>query len=131
MKHIINFSFVCFLFFLSAPLSEVVADQWFDSYGAISWTEERLHLDNFAIYLKRNSEMIGYIGVCSNNHKFSVKNQKGKMNKIEKYLVGVRKVEASRIKIIDRGKCIETNTILQPIDQKLGARTFPGSEAGK
>src|SRR5438067_12451460 len=41
----------------SVPL----ADQVFASYGDISWEEERVHLDKFAIELQRDPVAIGYI----------------------------------------------------------------------
>ena len=36
-------------------------DQWFDSYGDLSWEDEKVHLDNFAIALQHDPESIGYI----------------------------------------------------------------------
>ena len=33
----------------------------FDSYGDISWEDEKAHLDNFAIALQHDPDSIGYI----------------------------------------------------------------------
>ena len=37
-------------------------DGYFDSYGLISWDDERAHLLNFEKHLINNPDMIGYIG---------------------------------------------------------------------
>ena len=57
-------AFTCLFTFLLANISaqgNYVATSWFDSYGDISWDEELLHLDNLAIYLHQNRNMIGYL----------------------------------------------------------------------
>lgn len=42
-------------------LLATAVDEWFDSYGDISWEDEKAHLDNFAIALQRDPNTIGYI----------------------------------------------------------------------
>ncbi len=69
MKNIIIVSvFLLFISVVGFPKSNllelIVIDQVFDSYRSkIPWKEERAHLDNFAIFLKKNPNCIGYVFV--------------------------------------------------------------------
>ena len=125
MKYVLVISLLCFSLFKDVPQSRVSATEWFDQYGAISWPEERTRLDGFAIYLLKNREMIGYVFVCLDKPLSAVKDRKRKVNQISKYLTGTRQVPSSRIKIVDRGKCEETDIILQPFDRKMETLEFP------
>jgi hypothetical protein len=85
----------------------------FDSYGAISWDLEKLHLDNFAIQLQHDSDSIGYIIVYA-GRRACVDEAKDRALRAKKYVVETRGIQASRIKWIDGGYREELTTILQP-----------------
>lgn len=85
----------------------------FDSYGAISWDLEKLHLDNFAIQLQHDSDSIGYIIVYA-GRRACVNEAKNRALRAKKYVVETRGIQASRIKWIDGGYREEFTVILQP-----------------
>ena len=64
-------------------------DEWFDSYGNISWEDEKAHLDNFAIALQQDQDLIGYIivyaGRCA-----CVGEAKDRALRAKKYVVETR-----------------------------------------
>ncbi len=93
--------------------NEWVADQWFDSYGDLSWEDEKAHLDNFAIALQNDPDSIGYIIVYA-GRRSCVGEAKDRALRAKKYLVQTRAIEASRIKWIDGGYREELTVILQP-----------------
>lgn len=80
---------VCILLFVIAlgfpRLETVSADGWFQEYGNIPWEEEQALLGSFAIALKKNPNMIGYIG-------FRV----GKKDKIENGWKGILVLQTTR-----------------------------------
>ena len=90
-----------------------VADQWFDSYGDLSWEDEKAHLDNFAIALQNDPDSIGYIIVYA-GRRSCVGEAKDRALRAKKYLVQTRAIEASRIKLIDGRYREELTVILQP-----------------
>lgn len=85
----------------------------FDSYGAISWEDEKAHLDNFAIALQHDPDSIGYIIVYA-GRRACVGESKDRALRAKKYLVETRGIQASRIKWIDGGYREELTVILQP-----------------
>lgn len=93
---------------------ECVPDQWFDSYGNLSWEDEKAHLDNFAIALQNYPDSIGYIIVYA-GHRSCVGEAKDRTLRAKKYLVQTRAIKASRIKLIDGGHREELTVILQPV----------------
>ena len=92
---------------------ECVADQGFDSYGDISWEDEKAHLDNFAIALQNDPDSVGYIIVYA-GRRSCVGEAKDRALRAKKYLVQTRAIEASRIKLIDGGHREALTVILQP-----------------
>jgi len=90
-----------------------VADQWFDSYGNISWEDEKAHLDNFAIALQQDPNLIGYIIVYA-GRRACVGEAKDRALRAKKYVVETRGIQESRIKWIDGGYREELIVILQP-----------------
>ena len=98
---------------LTRTIDERVPDQWFDSYGALSWKDEKAHLDNFAIALQHDPDSIGYIMVYAGRQS-CVGEAKNRALRAKNYLVQTRAVEASRIKLIDGGYREELTVILQP-----------------
>jgi hypothetical protein len=88
-------------------------DQWFDSYGDLSWEDEKAHLDNFAITLQHDPDTIGYIIVYA-GRRACVGESKERARRAKKYLVETRGIQAIRIKWIDGGYREKPTVILQP-----------------
>ena len=88
-------------------------DQWFDTYGDISWDDERAHLDNFSIALQEDPNLVGYIivyaGRCA-----CVNEARDRALRAKKYTVETRGIPESRIKWIDGGYREEFIVFLQP-----------------
>lgn len=115
---------LCFFFYSANAQDQAAPSQWFDSYGAISWNEEKLHLDNFAYHLKQNPDQIGYLlyYVGKGNAKTRVTQR---CMQARRFLTKVRKIEAARIVIIYAGRSDETKFVLQPISKDLPPPRFP------
>lgn len=86
----------------------------FDSYGAISWELEKVHLDNFAIALQRNPDLIGYIVVYA-GRRACFDAAKDRALRAKQYVVKTRGIQESRVKWIDGGHREELTVILQPV----------------
>jgi len=95
------------------PFTDKAQFDPFDSYGAISWEDEKAHLDNFAIALQHDPDSIGYIIVYA-GRRACVNEAKDRVLRAKKYVVETRGIQASRIKWIDGGYREELTTILQP-----------------
>jgi hypothetical protein len=116
---LITFIFSTFLItcLLSPKITnQVKADQYFDTYGNISWEEEKARLTAFAIELKYDSNMIGYIGFYIGK-KDKADKIKARINRAKKYLIRDLKIKESRVKIIELGMRDEALTILQPVQK--------------
>lgn len=118
MRHSIAFCAVfltCFGGILLEPFQVARADQWFDSYGKLPWAEEKLHLDNFAMHLKHNPDMTGYVAfyVGKNDNEADIQKR---VDRAKKYLShGRTKIDKERIIVVNAGKREETRTVLQPV----------------
>jgi len=102
------------LLMLSAP-SFVAKGQVdpFDSYGTISWDDEKTHLDNFALALQHDPDSTGYIIVYA-GRQACVGEARDHAQRAKKYVVETRGIQESRIKAIDGGYRAELTVILQP-----------------
>lgn len=89
-------------------------DQPFDTYGGISWEDEKAHLDNFAIALQQEPNQIGYIIVYA-GRRSCVGEAKDRALRAKKYLIEVRNIQEARIKWIDGGYREELTVVLQPV----------------
>jgi hypothetical protein len=89
----------------------------FDSYGDLSWEDEKAHLDNFAIQLHHDPDSIGYIIVYA-GRRACVGEAKDRAMRAKKYVVETRGIQASRIKWIDGGYREELTVILQPVPRR-------------
>ena len=89
------------------------ADQWFDSYGDLSWEDEKAHLDNFAIALQHDPNLIGHIIVYAGK-RACANEGKDRALRAKKYMVETRGIQESRVKWIDGGYREELTVILQP-----------------
>jgi hypothetical protein len=96
----------------------------FDSYGGLSWEDEKAHLDNFAIALQHDPDSIGYILVYA-GRRACVGEAKERALRAKEYVVETRGIQASRIKWIDGGYREKLTTILQPVPR--GAPEFAAS----
>lgn len=103
---------ICLLIVLCG--NTLAVDQWFDSYGHLPWDEEKLHLDNFAIHLKQNPNMKGYI-VFYIGKDIDAKEASTRIARVKDYLLCTRDVDPMRIVIVDKGSREKTRTILQPV----------------
>lgn len=89
-------------------------DQPFDTYGDISWDDERARLDNFAVALQQEPNYVGYIIVyagkraCLNEAQFRARRAK-------KYLMDCRSIQGNRIIWLDGGYHENLEVILQPV----------------
>ena|SRR5688572_11304221 len=91
-----------------------MSDQWFDSYGNISWEDEKAHLDNFAIALQQDPNLIGYIMVYA-GRSACVGKARDRALRAKMYLVETRGISQPRIKWLDGGYREELTVILQPL----------------
>ena len=95
-------------------LLTAMSDQWFDSYGNISWENEKARLDNFAIALQQDSNLTGNIVIYAG--KRSCANEaKDRALRAKKYVVETRGIHESRVKWVDGGYREELTVILQPV----------------
>lgn len=85
----------------------------FDSYGDLSWEDEKAHLDNFAIQLQHDPDSIGYIIVYA-GRRACIREAKDHALRAKKYVIETRGIRESRIKWIDGGYREELTVILQP-----------------
>ena len=74
----------------------------FDEYGDIRFSDEKARLDNFAIQLENTPDHRGYLVVYA-GRKAVVAEAQLRGNRAKDYLVNVRKIEPSRIIVIDGG----------------------------
>lgn len=96
------------------------AQEPFDRYKSlIAWDLERVNLDNFGIYLKKNPTMVGYI-VYYVGEKDSLDVVKKRINKSRQYLIKTRQIDKNQFRIICGGKGADFSiTILHLLDASL------------
>ena len=88
--------------------------RWFDQYSNVTNREEKLHLDNFAYYLLKDSSLLGYIAFSAGkNEKASVVRKRAERGR--QYLAREFRISRDRIRLIYLGKADETTFILQPV----------------
>jgi hypothetical protein len=88
------------------------ADREFDVYGNICWEDEKAHLDNLAIALQQDKEVVAYIIVYSG--RLSCEGEaKFRGERAKKWIVK-RGVEPERVVVVDAGYWSEAWTRLSP-----------------
>jgi hypothetical protein len=97
----------------SKPPSHISVTTPFDEYGDICWEDEKARLDNFAIQLQRDSDVVGYITVYAG--RTSCTNEARTRGERKKRWVLARGVDASRVILRDGGYMDQPSTILQPL----------------
>jgi hypothetical protein len=132
----INFSaiLVSLVFFVSLLPQHgalLVATTPFDQYGAISWEDEKSHLDNFAIQLQNDEKLIGYIlvfdavGGCPGE-------AQARAIRAKKYIVEHRGVAWNRVIWRREGYHEGLSTMLQPTPREsILPYPFLSTVAGK
>ena|SRR5215203_1563358 len=122
--------FLSFVFLLILTISfpnKIFAISYFDEYfGNISWNEEKAHLYNLAIVLKREPNYIGYIGFRI-GAKEDRKIINSRINRIKKHLFSKYGFNSKRIVFVISSypsQVRETMIILQPLSKDISPPTF-------
>src|SRR4026207_1754100 len=87
-------------------------DSPFDIYGNICFEDEKAHLDNFAITLEEDPNLIGYIVVYAGNESCAGEAQY-RANRAKQWVLR-RGIAAQRIIVKDGGYRTDVTTQLQP-----------------
>jgi hypothetical protein len=86
----------------------------FDEYfGKTPWNEEIFSLDNFAGYLRRNPDFIGYIAYYVGQDSSETATKRRAL-RAKQYLIRKRAIRANRIVVAKAGTMPETMFVLQP-----------------
>jgi hypothetical protein len=107
---------VVFATLYSAKPSVAHPDQMFDQYGNIRWNDEKARLDNFAIQLMHESDLLGYIFVHDGKDMCSGEAQARAM-RAKRYVVETRNVPWNRVIWRIEGYTDGFSTILQPVSR--------------
>ena len=103
------------LLVLSANASASIPfDEWFDSYGMVSWDEERSHLNNLAAYLLQNPKSRAYLAYCGESLA-DLRLKKARSKHSREYLKAKYKISGTRLILMSGGSCDYSLTILQPV----------------
>lgn len=84
--------------------------------GNLAWEDEVVFLDNFAIYLKRHPEMIGYVGFYS-DARMSRRKLEDRMDRSIRYLRKTRKIPKGRVQARYLGIAEDSQIVLQPLNK--------------
>lgn len=86
-----------------------------DYPGNATWKTQAFFLDDFAIYLKSHSEMIGFI-VYFSDRKISKSALEIRARRAVTYLKQIHDISSNRLKICYGGRKETSKFVLQPID---------------
>lgn len=107
--------------------------QKFDEYGRTNWEDEAARLDNFAINLMKEPDLVGYIFVI-NGRDLCPGEAAARGMRAKSYLVEQRGVPGNRIIWKEDGYGDKFRTILQPAPREwafsypsFGSKTPPGA----
>ena len=89
----------------------------FDEYGEISWEDEKAHLDNFAIQLQQDSDLIGYVLVYDAARGCPGEAQ-ARAIRAKRYVVH-RGLPWNRVIWRQEGYQADIHTVLQPVKQNV------------
>ncbi len=90
----------------------------FDEYGGIGWEDEKAHLDNFAIQLQQDSDLIGYVlvydaaGGCAGE-------AQARAIRAKRYVVEHRGVPWNRVIWRQEGYQAEIHTLLDSVKHNV------------
>ena len=97
---------------------EATPDSPFDEYGEIAWEDEKARLDNFAIQLQQDSDLIGYVlvydaaGGCRGE-------AQARAIRAKRYVVEHRGVAWNRVIWRHEGYQSDILTMLQPVKREI------------
>jgi hypothetical protein len=91
-----------------------MADSLFDRYGALRWEDEKARLDNFAIALQQDENLVGYILVFDSLGGCAGEAQ-ARAIRAKRYIVEHRGVSWNRVIWRREGYTDGISTILQPV----------------
>lgn len=106
---------VLFLTLLMASSSSAQKYEKFDGFGDVNCEDEMAHLDNFAVQLQHEPQMIGYIMVYGGQrHKHG--DPKARASRMKDYLTRNRGVDAKRVVTIIGGyrEQVEVELLIWP-----------------
>ena len=116
MKLPIRWILVTGLLIILATHASMGQVRWFDQYSHVTDAQEKLHLNDFAYYLIKDSDLLGYIAFrIGNKDKMSVVKKRAEHNK--RYLVQKFKISSERIRLVFLGRSDNTIFILQPLER--------------
>jgi hypothetical protein len=93
-------------------------DEPFDSYGNISWEDEKAHLDNFVIALQRDSNLVGYIIVYA-GRQACLGEAGDRALRAKQYVVETHGIDENRVIWVDGGHREKLTIVLQPIERNV------------
>ena len=114
MKFLIT---IC-LFSVLTPVHARAPTSVFDEYGEIAWEDEKARLDNFAIQLQQEPELIGYVliydaaGGCAGE-------AQARAIRAKRYVVEYRGVAWNRVIWRQEGYQSDIHTVLQPVTRNI------------
>jgi hypothetical protein len=130
VKTYIAIAEIVFLFVTGAVTFGKPRQDPYDSYRDISWELEKAHLDNFALFLQHEQDMIGYIIVYA-GRRVCVGEAKERALRAARYVVKTRGIQQNRVKWIDGGYREELTVVLQPAAIGLPPPVFPTVESNE
>jgi len=107
--------------------ASLVPDTPFDEYGNICWEDEKVHLDNFAIALQQNPDLVGYIVVYAGRRSCAGEAH-ARAERAKRWVVK-RGIAADRLIIRDGEYRESVTTILQPLPKGKQFPLFPTVDA--
>ena len=116
----------CVLLYLTPAngFGQALASGWYDEYGSVSWGEEQLRLDDFGMFLRRNSDYVGYIAIYRGPQE-SKKKVESRMKRIRSHLIRALELKEARLVFILKNKSHQSRTILQPTSRNVRPPDFP------
>jgi hypothetical protein len=93
-------------------------DRLFDQYGLIRWNDEKARLDNFAIQITNDPDLIGYIFV-SDGENVCAGEAQARVVRAKKYVVEHRGVPWNRVIWKHDGYTGEFRITLQPVSRTI------------
>jgi hypothetical protein len=95
------------------PKADALSYRNFDEYGLIRWEDEKARLDNFAIQIQNDPEIIGYVFVFDGNDVCEGE-AKARAIRARDYVVNYRGIPWNRVMWRYDGFAGEFKTALQP-----------------
>src|SRR5262245_24717563 len=121
MKLQVRSIIICSVFIILVVQATMGQVRWFDEYSNVTNSQEKLHLDDFAYYLIKDPNVLGYIAFrVGKKEKMATVKKRAENNK--RYLVQEFKIPQERIRLVCLGRSDDTIFILQPLERD---KSFP------